>query len=485
MKKMILLAFLAIMFQEAISAEAVISGRTNQLVGYKAYIKEIDYYNTYSEPAIVDSAAINESTGLFNFRLNIRQPGKYSLFIGNYNAVPDVYIWAGDSLYFDVKFDETVSYEVTGTGKSYLSNKLITDFLTQFKVTEELQEMYRQASSSDTVDLLVNFITGHRDKQLEYLKNYNKNVPEPAINDLKTNIEYDWASTIISRLQEEIKKQFQSGNIIWGHTKYSDKVMSYVKLNNQDAWKSFSYRNFIQSYIMMKFFDFYFAKVKEGVESSTIDSYKYLFKTAREQFGGVVSDIAVSGLFRDIFAEMKTREDYQYALSEFEQFKKDATVKKFIQGVQMIIDTQQPLLGGMPVPQLTLPDTTGKMVSLSDYKGKVIYIDFWGTWCGPCRKEIPFLKELHTKFENNDKVVFMSVALERGERDAWLNYVRSQGLKGVQLFVEKNNRSIGERFKIASVPTFMLVDKNGNLADINAKRPSDPGIEADIKKLLE
>lgn len=485
MKKLLLIAVLALFFEESYGSETILSGRTSQLVGYKAYLKEIDYYNTYSQPNAIDSVTINDSTGYFSFHLNLKQPNKYSLYIGNYNAVQDVYIWEGDSIFYDIKFDETVTYNVAGKGKSYLANKLLIDFIEQFKVTQELQQKYQEASTSDSVELLVNFITEHRDKQLEFLKKYDKNVPDIVKNELITNIEYDWASTVITRLLEEIKKQYQNGGVIWDHKKFSNKVMTYVKTNNPDIWKSFGYRNYIQNYIMLRFLDFYFTKAKSGTEPTTIDAYNFLFKAAKTEFTGVVADIAISGLFRDLLAEMKTREDYDYALTEFEKFKKDASVKKFIQGVQVIFDTQKPLLSGMPVPPLSLPDTSGKMVSLSDFKGKVVYIDFWGTWCGPCRQEIPHLKELHSKFESNDKVVFMSVALERGERNAWLNFVRSQGLKGVQLFVEQSNRYVGEKFRIASVPTFMLIDKNGNLADANAKRPSDPGIEGDIKKLLE
>ncbi len=485
MKRIVIFALLSFMITESYGSETTVSGRTSQLVGYKAYLKEIDYFNTYTQPKTVDSVLINDSTGYFKLNLNIKEPGKYSLFIGKYNAVPEFYLWNGDSIFYDIKFDEMVSYSVGGRGKSYLANKLAVDFIEQFKVTQELQQKYQEALTSDSIELLVNFITEHRDKQLEFLKKYSSEVPEITKSDFITNIEYDWASTIINRLLEEIKKQYQENGIVWGHNKFSANVLKNVKVNNPDVWKSFAYRNFIQNYIMLKFLDYYFAKSKEGAEPTTIDAYKFLFKTAKTEFSGVASDIAVSGLFRDLLSEMKTKEDYNYALSEYENFKKDAFVKKFVQGVQTVFDTQQPLLSGMPVPQLSLPDTSGKIVSLSDFKGKVVYIDFWGTWCGPCRQEIPYLKELHGKFENNDKVVFLSVALERGDWDTWIKFVRSQGLKGFQLFVDKNNRYVGEKFRIMSVPTFMLIDKNGNLADANAKRPSNPGIEADIRKLLE
>lgn len=466
------------------SKEVSISGKVSQLVGYNAYLKEIDYYNVNSIGKVIDSVKINDSTGYFEFKINLNSPVKYALFIGEYNAVTDTYLWPGDSLYFDIKFDELVSYEVYGSGSGFGANKFLTDFVSQFKVTKELQEKYQKAASSDTVDNLVKFITDHRNVQLAYIKNYG-NAPQNVKNELSFGIEYDWATTIISRLLDEIKNQYQKSGVVWDYSKYLTLVINDVKVNNPDAWKSFGYRNFIDKYLMLEFFRYYFAKAKEGMELPVLDSYKYLFATARNHFDGIPRDIAFTGLFRDILAEMKSKEDYNYAISELETVKNEITDKNFLNTIQYQFDIQKPLLGGMPVPQFSLPDTTGKMISISDFKGKVVYIDFWGTWCGPCRKEIPFLKELHDKFEKNNKVVFMSIALERGEKDAWLSFVRSQGLKGVQLFVDKNNRKIGELFRIASVPTFMLVDKNGNLVDPNAKRPSDSGIEEDIKKLLD
>ena len=72
------------------------------------------------------------------------------------------------------------------------------------------------------------------------------------------------------------------------------------------------------------------------------------------------------------------------------------------------------------------------MHSLSDYKGKVVVVDVWATWCGPCVKEMPFFKKLKDEFEGKE-VVFMGVSVDEN-KFKWEAYMKKQGLTGVQLW---------------------------------------------------
>lgn len=136
---------------------------------------------------------------------------------------------------------------------------------------------------------------------------------------------------------------------------------------------------------------------------------------------------------------------------------------------------------GLPAPEFTYPDITGKSVSLSDFKGKVVLIDVWATWCGPCKGELPHLKKLEETFEGKD-VVFVSISLDEPKnKEKWEAMVRDEQLGGVQLYGGGGSTKIAQDFKINAIPRFILIDKKGNVVNATAPRPSEPL----LSKLIE
>ena len=130
----------------------------------------------------------------------------------------------------------------------------------------------------------------------------------------------------------------------------------------------------------------------------------------------------------------------------------------------------------------------GGTTSLSDLKGKYVYLDIWATWCGPCKREIPHLKALEEAFKGKN-IEFVSISVDnidgrRGSHDSWLSMVKKEQLGGIQLFADKDFKSdFIQAYNINSIPRFILVDPNGNIVDANAKRPSDPQIKDYFKAL--
>lgn len=119
----------------------------------------------------------------------------------------------------------------------------------------------------------------------------------------------------------------------------------------------------------------------------------------------------------------------------------------------------------------TYPDIDGNMVSLSDFKGKCVYVDVWATWCGPCKAEIPYLKELEKSFHGKD-IVFLSVSVD-DNKEAWEKMIKEKELGGVQLFANGWSTEIMKNYSINGIPRFMLFDKDGNIISLDASRPSN------------
>lgn len=133
-------------------------------------------------------------------------------------------------------------------------------------------------------------------------------------------------------------------------------------------------------------------------------------------------------------------------------------------------------------------DLKGKTFDLTKYKGKVIYLDFWASWCGPCKVQFPFSKKLHESIPAKLKkdIVFLYISIDDTE-EKWKDGIKSNGLEEFEnAFTEGAWGSpVLQKLGIRSIPRYMLIDKTGKIVDPNAKRPNHPEILSELLKLAE
>jgi thiol-disulfide isomerase/thioredoxin len=140
---------------------------------------------------------------------------------------------------------------------------------------------------------------------------------------------------------------------------------------------------------------------------------------------------------------------------------------------------------GSPFPSLTLTDNNGKIVKLDDYRGKVIYLDIWATWCGPCLNYIKKSQDLKARYKEGE-VEFLYISID-GNRALWQQYLTDHTLNGIHLFGEIDvveKASVRDVLQINQLPVFFLVDKAGNIATDPKQRPDNEQIATLIQQLL-
>ncbi len=140
---------------------------------------------------------------------------------------------------------------------------------------------------------------------------------------------------------------------------------------------------------------------------------------------------------------------------------------------------------GKPSPEfVNYENHKGGTTSLSDLKGKYVYIDVWATWCGPCKKEIPSLKKVEKQYHGKN-IEFVSISIDDETlHDAWKKMVTDKELGGIQLLADNNFKSkFVQDYKIQGIPRFILIDPDGNVVDANAPRPSSPKLIELFKSL--
>ncbi len=109
----------------------------------------------------------------------------------------------------------------------------------------------------------------------------------------------------------------------------------------------------------------------------------------------------------------------------------------------------------------TAKDIAGKNVELYGYKDKVVILDFWATWCGPCRREIPNLVDIKKTFRDKPFEI-ISIALERGDDEDAKKFVKTNKMDWVHIIDKEVGRKIAEEYKIMYIPTMYII-KNGKI----------------------
>jgi len=174
----------------------------------------------------------------------------------------------------------------------------------------------------------------------------------------------------------------------------------------------------------------------------------------------------------------KTHAEFKTLIGSYGQYILTAAQKK------RSLDIETPLLTlktGEEAYPFSYPDKNGKTVSMASLKGKVILVDVWATWCGPCRQEIPHLKKLEEEMKGKEVAIISLSTDAVTDKEKWLKMIRDENLGGIQLFAGGPGNEFSQYYKVNTIPRFLVFDKQGKIVSVDAPRPSNP----ELKTLLE
>jgi thiol-disulfide isomerase/thioredoxin len=168
--------------------------------------------------------------------------------------------------------------------------------------------------------------------------------------------------------------------------------------------------------------------------------------------------------------------EYKYLKENLEDSSKLAEIKK----LHAVWEKISP---GKKAPGFTYPTNTGDSISLSDYRGKLVYIDVWATWCAPCRQELPYLDTLYQEYKGSELVI-LSVSVDE-RRQQWIDFLEQDKPGWKQLHTGGWDCSICDDYHIQGIPRFILIDRDGTIITTSAPRPSSDDIRPLIDKHLK
>jgi thiol-disulfide isomerase/thioredoxin len=371
------------------------------------------------------------------------------------------------------------------SGKGSEQNKFFQSFFEKFRddFNDSIQE---SRMLSTTIDSYESSIFSKRKEQMDFFKN------DPGKKDYSS----DFNTYIENEINYHYWKELLAYPIV--NANRDPKIMSVneipaimlenfstVKINNEPAMISKQYRDFLKYYII------YTTSKANGFKKFTDGAASAERKTsvAREKLEGNIFIYWISrytieeqgnlspASVRKLLASLKdadTDKNYFNIVNELAKTKANTP--------DPIEKLDKPVL--MTGEGAGMLDMNGKPVTFSNLKGKVVYIDFWASWCGPCRKMMPFSKQMHEQLTDKQKkdIVFLYISIDQ-DTAAWKKAINDLGIEGTQYISPGNWQSkICSYFKIGSIPRYMIMNKKGEIVDIDARRPADSYV---LTQLLE
>lgn len=410
-----------------------------------------------------------EEDGSFEFNIDLREPVAATIYHSNGSIV--VYVEPGDHLQLTMDgwdMINTVVFKGDGadnntylTAASLRYQQYSDDFLI-YKMTRMMPEEFK------------NFLDTIRQKKLAYYytqkdkRNFSTQFQDYALADIEywwahLQMRYPWEHAFYNDIEEPMKVP----------ESYYD-FLEEVPFEIDGAVTNIQYNYFIGSYLT-------YHNNKERIAAA---------KSHREYklppFRGAEKFLSGKPLYyimaNELYIKCKERDTYKIG-NDMKRFMDNCPYDEYKEIVYSEFKKHNGLTAGAEAPDFTLVDESGKTISLSDFRGKVVYIDFWATWCPPCTYALLKSNDLKQEFEGKD-VVFLYISLD-SDMGSWRRFLNRHRPGGVHVFAKGRYKSeVAGDYTVRGLPAYFLIDKDGNLARIPAKGSTDPGLVEEINEVL-
>ena len=418
----------------------------------------------YPDPVSMKEVNYNlfiKGDGTFSTILRVSEPTIGKFVYGS--RLVELYIEPNDKLAVDfdaADFFNSIKFNGPGGGHNNFLKKLSTQFTNGDKEVQGKMFSERNASAFKKFIEKV-----YKEKQAFYNINVNEFSSDFA-QYAKASIDYWYAYKMTSyRWENPLNLNQPSPKTIREKSFYN--FMDDIPVNNENALPNEFYAYYLDIYLDDKSTE---PENKGLTKLELATKYftgevKYFYQAKR------LTSSARNGQLAKVIFDVKL-------------FMNACPYQPYKEHMKSALRESNTILPGMQAPDFTLTDYNGKVVSLSDLKGKVIYLDFWATWCTSCMRQIANTTEMRRKFQGKD-VVFVYVSADNTEWE-WKNYVKKHNITGIHLFEEGGLGSkVAHDYGVKQLPAIFIIDKEGKIVKSNTmKQSSQYSLTEQLNQLL-
>lgn len=404
------------------------------------------------EPASVLTAKLDAQG---NFRLVLPSlPGPTEVTFRNGDQQTSLFLSPGDDLRLTLdaaKFDETLHY--TGSGSA--ANNYLAQSALRFTLARP--DHPQRKIGTATPAQMVAAADAYRQEQRAFLAAYVAEHPVPAIFRayVRQNADFERANALLYYGGFHAgRPELNTGAI---PADFYDFLAPLRPA--QDSALALGSRAYLG--LLLSWADAHLPKNDQPTEAALLASAQAAFGNGRSR------DIALAHYVYRRFG-YQPLEQVVPQIAIFQRLNRDSTLARTVRARYR---QTLAVLPGQPAPAFTLLDNTGKKVSLSDLRGKVVYLDFWGTWCSPCLNEIPASHELAKKFAGRE-VVFVYIDVNDKEEKWQQTLAAKYQLSPGSVHLRSPDNAVPAAYNVQGYPTYWVIGRDGRIVSTRAPRPS-------------
>lgn len=420
----------------------------------------------------IENEEYDITDGQFTIELDRDQPNIVMLYYGKHRW--NVYAEPGDSIHMDLS-EENVEESLTFSKDNKKENEFLNELVNKMEIQGKDYKKYFTSTEADFVAMVDSLKGAAVITFGEFVAN-NEDVSEQFTNIAKDHLNYT-AAQYYNQYPSYYK--YYSKDEDYERGEALKKAQASIERERPDLLGLPAYGRFIESSLSTQVSEL----MKEDSSYQDMEN-GYLFA-----FEKVIDEEIESEKIAEFLKYNRLYSSMQYS----DPNKLEALYTSFMESsdndfyknkLQTAYEEWAHLKPGLPAPDFRYPDIDSTMHALSDYKGKLVYIDVWATWCGPCLAEQPYLEKIEKEYEGNSDIVFMGVSIDE-DKEAWEKMVSEKDMTGVQLIAYNAWQSdIAQDYNIGGIPRFLLIDQNGNIVSADAYRPSNEKLKEQLEKLL-
>ena len=355
---------------------------------------------------------------------------------------------------------ETIRFEGQGAD----NNNYLAAFFNQFE--KEIDQTYIDINAEGMSAFQYSkYVNERKNRQLGFLKQYmaTHTFTHGFENYARGDIIYNWA---YDRLRYAVMHKWLLEDLAY-----------YEFLNNMPIQDDALIASNVYTKFLLAYTDYqqYVARSKRDVSLINLSPYAQKYELVNRTLSGNLKYYILAKLLATA-CEKGAADDIA---GPYKDFVNTNPYPSYAEYVGELYSVAVKFSAGQPAPDFTLTDLYGSSVSLSDFRGKVVYIAFWASWCRPCIQQIKYIKQIEQEL-NSDEIVFLYVSIDEDDT-AWRNMVAKKQIPGVHVRTSGVKSIVPRDYNVAGVPVYFMVDKDGKFA----KKPPRPSIVDKFKTQAE